>query len=103
MKQSVHVIAVLETKPGHREDLLAAFADNLAAVHAEQGCITYVPTVDHEGSSAAYGPNTVVVVEEWATMEDLKAHGRAPHMAAFGKRVEGIMAGRAIHIVQPAL
>ena len=102
MTDTVHVIAVLETKPGMRGLLLAAFADNLAAVHAEKGCIKYIPTIDHDATLAEYGPDTVVVVEEWATIEDLKAHGVAPHMVSFGEKIAPLMAGRTIHFVQEA-
>jgi len=99
MPHTVHVIAVLTTKPGTRAAVLAAFADNLAAVLAEQGCLKYVPTVDHADSGALYGPDTIVVVEEWQTAEDLDAHRVAPHMQAFGARVGDHIARRAIHIL----
>lgn len=102
MPNSVHVVAVLEAKPGKRDALLAAFADNLAAVLAEKGCITYVPSTDHDATQVEYGENTVVVVEQWATLDDLKAHSAAPHMAAFSKAVSGIVSRWAIHILKPS-
>lgn len=34
-----------------------------------------------------------VLVESWATKEDLDAHGKSPAMAAMGK-IAGLMAGR---------
>jgi len=99
MPSTVHVVAVLTTKPGTREAVLAAFADNLAAVLAEQGCLKYVPTVDAPDTRASYGPDVIVVVEEWQTAADLEAHGTAPHMQAFGARVGDHIAHRAIHIL----
>ena len=58
----IHVIAILTAKPGKREEVLAAFRANMAAVHAEQGCIEYGPASDAEGGPGAkYGADTFVV------------------------------------------
>ena len=98
----IHVLAVITTKPGKRAEVLAAFHANMPAVHAEQGCIEYGPAIDAEGAppiQTAYGPDTFVVIEKWATMADLKAHGAAPHMAAYGAKTREMIASRAIHIL----
>ncbi len=100
MSHTVHVIAVLTARPGERDAILAAFGENLPAVLAEKGCITYVPTVDHEGSTAPHGPDTIVVVEEWASYDDLEAHRVAPHMKTFGSRIADRLADRAVHILK---
>ena len=98
----IHVLAVITTKPGMRDAVLQHFRANVPAVHAEKGCIEYGPAVDAEGSPAAYGPDTFVVIEKWETPADLKAHAVAPHMAAYGAKVKDMVAGRAIHILNPA-
>ncbi|WP_226781873.1 putative quinol monooxygenase [Oceaniglobus trochenteri] len=102
MSAIVHVVAVLETKPGTRDAVLAAFADNLPAVLAEKGCLKYVPTVDTETSAAPYGPDTIVVIEEWETQGDLDAHAVAPHMAKFSQRIGDHIIGRRIHVMTQA-
>ena len=82
----IHVLAIITAKPGLRATILEAFHANMPAVHAEKGCIEYGPAVDADGAppiQTAYGPDTFVVIEKWATMDDLKAHGAAPHMAAW--------------------
>ena len=43
---AVSVIAVITSKPGQREAILEAFRGNMPAVHAEDGCIEYFPTID---------------------------------------------------------
>ena len=99
----IHVLAIITTKPGLRAQVLEAFHANMPAVHAEKGCIEYGPTVDADGAPAiqtALGPDTFVVVEKWATMDDLKAHGAAPHMAAYGAKVRDMVASRVIHVLQ---
>ncbi|HEX5455395.1 MAG TPA: antibiotic biosynthesis monooxygenase, partial [Stellaceae bacterium] len=45
----IHVTAIITAKPGKREEVLAHFRANMAAVHAEQGCIEYGPAIDAEG------------------------------------------------------
>ncbi len=101
----IHVLAIITAKPGHRATILEAFHANMPTVHAEKGCIEYGPAIDAEGAGAiqtAYGPETFVVIEKWATMDDLKAHGAAPHMAAYGAKVREMIASRVIHILKSA-
>ena len=101
----IHVLAIITAKPGKRADVLAAFRANMPAVHAEKGCIEYGPVVDAEGFgkfSTAFGSDTFVVVEKWATADDLKAHAGAPHMAAYGAKVKDWLATRVIHVMQNA-
>ncbi len=102
--QPVHVVAVIKAKPGKRTELLAAFQANVPAVHAEEGCIEYVATVDTEGAGpiqTAFGPDTFVVVETWASLAHLQAHAVAPHMKAYGERVKDLVAERTIHVLSP--
>ena len=48
------------------------------------------------------GADTFVVIEKWDSMEALKAHAAAPHMAAYGAKTREFIASRVIHIMQPA-
>jgi quinol monooxygenase YgiN len=101
----VHVIAVVTAKPGRRAEVLQAFQANVPNVHAEEGCIEYVATVDAEGAGSIqtrFGEDTYVVVEKWASLDALKAHGAAPHMAAYAARTKDLIANRIIHVLSPA-
>jgi quinol monooxygenase YgiN len=98
----IHVLAIITTKPGERATVLKAFKANVPAVLAEDGCIEYGATVDVEGASPAFGPDTFVVVEKWASMAHLKAHAASPHMAAYGASVKDRLASRAVHVLDPA-
>jgi quinol monooxygenase YgiN len=101
----IHVVAVITAKPGQREKILQAFHANIPAVKAEKGCIEYGPVVDAEnalGFQTKVGPDTFLVVEKWDSMDALKAHAAAPHMAAYAARVKELIASRTIHILQPA-
>jgi quinol monooxygenase YgiN len=100
----VHVIAVITAKPGQRERILAAARDNLAAVRAEKGCIEYGLATDAKGFGfqTEVGADTFLVIEKWADGDALKAHAVAPHMAAYAAKVKDLIAGRVIHVLEPA-
>ena len=100
----IHVLAIITAKPGQREKILEAFRANVPAVHAEEGCIEYGAAVDAEGLGsfqAKFGPDTFVVVEKWASVDALKAHAAAPHMAAYAAKTKDMVANRAIHVLSP--
>lgn len=101
----IHVIAVITLKPGMRDAFLKEFHANIPAVLAEKGCIEYGPTVDaatDHPAQAKLGPDTAVIVEKWATMDDLKAHGVAPHMKAYAAKTKDMVVSRKIHMLSPA-
>jgi quinol monooxygenase YgiN len=103
--QPVHVVAVITAKPGMRGNILEAFQANVPAVLAEDGCIEYQATVDAEGAGAIqtpFGDDIFVVVEKWASLDALKAHAAAPHMAAYAAKVKDMIASRAVHVLSPA-
>ena len=74
----IHVLAIITAKPGQRDLILEAFRGNVAAVRAEEGCIAYEAVVDVDGAAAsgfaAFGADSFVVVERWASMAALQAH-----------------------------
>jgi quinol monooxygenase YgiN len=101
----IHVIAIITAKPGQREEILKHFRANVPAVLAEKGCIEYGPAVDADPApqmQTKVGADTFVVVEKWESMDALKAHAAAPHMAAYAAKVKDMIAGRVIHILSPA-
>lgn len=101
----IRVVVFVTAKPGHREELLTALRANLPAVRAEQGCIEYGPVVDVEGfggRQTAIGPDSIVILESWESVEALKAHMAAPHMAAYAAKTKDLIASRALHILTPA-
>ncbi|PIF75811.1 quinol monooxygenase YgiN [Variovorax sp. 54] len=100
----IQVVAVITAKPGQRARLLEAFIANRAAVLAEEGCIEYGATIDAQGippSKASFGPDTFVVIEKWASLPALQAHGVAPHMAAFSAQTREFTESKLIHVLEP--
>jgi quinol monooxygenase YgiN len=101
----IHVVAVITAKPGRRAEVLDAFRANLPAVRAEQGCIEYGPAVDLDGFggfAAVLGPDCFIALEKWESVEALRAHAAAPHMAAYIAKTKDAIASRAIHVLAPA-
>lgn len=101
----LHVLAIITTRPGLRDAVLAEFRANMPAVLAEPGCLEYGPAIDAEGMGgfqAPLGPDTFVVVEKWADAAALRAHAAAPHMAAYAGRTREMIENRVIHVLSPA-
>ena len=101
----IHVVAVITAKPGQREQILQHFRANVPAVRAEKGCIEYGAAVDAENALAfqtRWGADTFLVIEKWESMDALKAHAAAPHMATYGAKTKELVASRVIHILSPA-
>ena len=48
------------------------------------------------------GPDTFMVIEKWETLDALKAHAAAPHMAAYAAKTKDLIASRVIHVLDPA-
>jgi quinol monooxygenase YgiN len=98
----IHVVAILVAKPGQRAALLEALHGNVETVRAETGCLEYSPVIDAHRTPSAFGPDTLLVIEKWATEDALAAHAKSPHMAAYAAATRELVASRAIHVLQPA-
>ncbi len=54
------------------------------------------------GFQTKFGPDTFLVIEKWESPEALAAHGRSPHMQAYGAKTKDMIASRVIHVLSPA-
>ena len=99
----IHVLAIITTLPGKRDEVLGHFRANMPAVHAEHGCIEYGPVIDAEGGPGAkFGADTFVVVEKWESAAHLKAHAKAAHTLEYQATVKDLIESRTIHVLSPA-
>ena len=48
----IHVIAIITTKPGKREEVLNIINANVPVILTEEGCIEYGPTIDAKDAPA---------------------------------------------------
>jgi quinol monooxygenase YgiN len=101
----IHVIATIAVKPGKREAFLAEFHRIVPLVRAEAGCIEYGPAIDVASGLSMQGPlreNVAVILEKWASVEALKAHSKATHMAEYRVRVQDLVESVTLQVLAPA-
>jgi len=101
----IHVIAAIEVKPGKREAFLAEFRKLIPPVRAEVGCLEYGPAIDLPTNIPGQIPerkDVVTIVEEWKSLDDLRAHLIEPHMNEYRQRVKDIVVGLQLQILEPA-
>ena len=100
----IDVIASIRVKDGHVEEFIEKFKANVPSVLAEQGCIHYYPTIDADAETAAQvlDAQIVTIVEQWESLEALRAHSIAPHMSRFREGVKNIVEGTTLKVLQKA-
>jgi quinol monooxygenase YgiN len=80
----VVVTAVFHPAPGRKDDLVEAFRSTIPGVHAEAGCLLYAI---HDAADG-----TITMIEKWASVADLDAHGSGPAVAALGAATKDLLA-----------
>lgn len=102
----IHVIATVCIAPKRRQEFIREFNANIPNVLAEKGCIQYTPTVDLlSGIDRQISPeeDTVVIIEQWKTIEDLENHLVAPHMLEYRERVKNMVRSAELRITTSQL
>ena len=97
----IYVVATIQLTAGHREAFLAEQRHLLPLVLSEEGCLEYAPTIDIALTDSPPTPprdSVVVMQEKWETLDSLKAHLVAPHMAAFRERVKQMVVGVKVEV-----
>lgn len=103
--EAVYVVAVIETKPGARADFIEIFKSNLPNVHANEGCVYYVPVVDFDSGIGAQQPlraDKMTVMEKWDSLADLKAHLGSEYMTVYRERVQDLVEGVELYVMREA-
>ena len=82
------LIADFEAQPGRGDDVAAAIVASqvVPQTRAEPGCIAYDLCRD------ADAPDRFVAYESWRDLESLRKHLAAPHFAAVGAALGGLLA-----------
>lgn len=100
----IHVLALIETTPGHRDDFLKEFAQVTIPVRQEAGCIEYGAAVDAVTDlpqQQQMGDNFVLIVEKWESLDHLKAHLVAPHMTDYRVRIKPFVQSVRLQVLDP--
>jgi quinol monooxygenase YgiN len=80
----VVVTAVFHPAPGRGDDLVEALRATIPDVQAERGCLLYAIHDAEDGS--------ITMIEKWASVDDLDAHGSGTAVAALGAAIDGLVA-----------
>lgn len=100
----IHVLALVETTAGHRDDFLGEFARVAVPVRQEAGCIEYGAAVDATTDltqQQPLGDNFVLIIEKWESLDHLKAHLVAPHMSDYRIRVKPYVQSVRLQVLDP--
>jgi quinol monooxygenase YgiN len=76
MSKEISLLILIETKPGLANEQVQAFKKLQPIVLAEKGCLQY------ELSRVTGDENKFLLIEKWASQEDLSAHDQTAHMVA---------------------
>ena len=98
----INVIATIQVKEGQVSKFIEIFKSNVPDVLKEQGCIAYAPTIDVPTGlpPQELNENAVTIIEQWASLEDLKAHLSAPHMLAYREKVKDLVQGMSVKVLK---
>jgi quinol monooxygenase YgiN len=81
---SVVVTAIFTPVEGQKAELIKALQASVPAVHEEEGCELYAIHDADDG--------TVVMIEKWASREDLERHNHGAAGAALMGRIRHLLA-----------
>ena len=100
----ITVIASIRVKPGTRAAYLEVLRGNLTSVRAEVGCHEYRPTVDTPSGlpPQQLDPDVVTLLEKWSSLDALREHLAAPHMAAYRDKVKDMVVGVTLKVLTDA-
>jgi quinol monooxygenase YgiN len=91
---SVVVVATIRPLPEHTDAVIAAYADVIQLVHAEDGCELYAL---HQTS------DRLIMIEKWASREALDTHRRGAALTALNPQLAGKVTGPSEVIVLDAV
>jgi quinol monooxygenase YgiN len=86
----ISVIAKLTVQEGKEEEFKAAGSEMVAGVKANEAGRTLMYTLTQNLKA----PTEFYFIESYADADASAAHGKTPHMAAFGGKIGGLLAGR---------
>jgi quinol monooxygenase YgiN len=100
----IHVLALIEVVPGHRDDFLNEFRQVAVPVRQESGCIEYGAAIDAVTDLAQQqqlGENFALIIEKWESLSHLKAHLVAPHMTDYRIRIKPFVQSVRLQVLDP--
>ncbi|MDR1977627.1 MAG: antibiotic biosynthesis monooxygenase [Synergistaceae bacterium] len=81
------VTSTFKSLPGKRAEIVELSRPCVEATRKEKGCVRYELFLSGEDDV------TLQFIEEWTDLDSLRAHLKAPHLAAFKERRAGSVDG----------
>lgn len=88
------VMAELKTKPGMRDKVVELSKPCVEATRKENGCIQY------DLLSSTHDDNTLGFLEKWESLDALRLHIAAPHVAAFREARKEMMESAVVKVFE---
>jgi quinol monooxygenase YgiN len=83
---SIYLTAIIQSKPGHANELKELLPDLVDQSRKETACIQYDPHQSEDDE------NVFVILEEWVSAEGIASHSKEPHFTAFVENAKSLMA-----------
>lgn len=98
----ITVFAEIIIKPGRRDAVLEKITQLLPSIHQEKGCHRYEPFLDVKGHIPwrQSAPNSIFMVEDWASLAHLEDHQQAAHMHAHRENIKHDVLDVRINIIE---
>ena len=98
----INVIASIKIKSSQLDSFIQIFKSNIPNVLNEEGCVEYSATVDFrtEIPIQELDSSVVTVIEKWESFAKLQAHFTAPHMLEYKSKVEDMVEGVSLKILE---
>ncbi len=101
----IHVIASIYVKEGKMPEIQKIYEFFVPKVNNEDGCIMYLPTIDHQTDipTQSKDVNMVTVIEKWESMQAFNSHLSASHVVEFRAQIKGIVEKVTIKVLKEML
>ncbi|KAF3482325.1 uncharacterized protein GIQ15_05084 [Arthroderma uncinatum] len=88
--KEIHIVAIVTPKPGKQDEVAKLLAETAEKVKAnEPGALIYYGLKSKKS-------NEIIVIEKYADMEAVKAHGGSGHFQAWSKAVAPLLEGPSV-------
>ncbi len=100
----IYVVVSVRVKTGKLPEFLQLFGSVASLAREEKGCIQYVAATDFDSGlpPQVFDKDVVTILERWESMEALRHHLGAPHMAAYFEKEKDLTEGSSIKILTEA-
>ena len=98
------VVAEICVKPGRRQAVLDAVKKLIPQVLEEDGCHQYDALLDHQAQVPwkQNSPDSIFMLEQWATLRHLEQHPQMPHMDAHRAIIKDEVVDVKILVLEPS-